>query len=40
MKSLKKISRYSGDSGEINNDKTAYIHPMWHVLRRLSAYIY
>ena len=28
-----------GDSGEINNDKTAYIHPIWHVWCRFSAHI-
>ncbi len=40
MESLQKRSRFKDDSGEINDDKTAYIHPIWHVLCRFSAYIW
>ena len=40
MESLQKRPRNTDDSGEINDDKTAYIHPIWHVLCRFSEYIY
>ena len=40
MESVKKRPRFTDDSGEINDDKTAYIHPIWHVLCRFSAYIW
>ena len=39
MESLQKRSRFTDDSGEINNCKSAYIHPIWHVLGWFIGYI-
>ncbi len=39
MERLQKIAGLFDGSGEINDCKSAYIHPFWHVLCSFIAYI-
>ena len=39
MESLQEILGFKDESGEINKGETAYIRPIWHVLRTFIIYM-